>query len=341
MGMILKTVTNLGGNDCHGVGFDLAHVDVARHHEETVHAPGGSPRVAADPNGFAVVSGVTDQVDGVVHLSTAARATINSTSVLAKVVVSHDGNGENPVCIEGSHDGVGVGRNVNIRGNAGTDSCGVESTAALLSLVSVVVGFGLSTGALDVVPGVGRPSTVASVIDTVAINQLLFTQSDGLTVLSAVGEFECGSGRKGPAASATSLISGSLHAGAGTVVNGSWSTTFSERFSPFAAGSVRGPSSEKSLEFLWVQVRKYIVSHGVGEFLGVVGFDFLVDSGKVGFTFVMLREVMSFGMLNLVFFPVSVDFAIEDVGVRGHNHAGQHESNRVLHHLESVKSRFS
>jgi hypothetical protein len=38
---------------------------------------------------------------------------------------------------------------------------------------------------------------------------------------------------------------------------------------------------------------------------------------------------------------VSVDFAIEDVGVRGHNHAGQHESNRVLHHLESVKSRFS
>lgn len=175
--------------------IDSSDLDVA-----TV-TPSGSPGVSDDVVVLATLVSVSNDGDGVVESGWAGGGVEDTASVLLEVsVASSEGNGEDTL----------VGGSLVLGGSScnrlpGRDSDGTRSSSAssISGSVWVLGGEHLWLG-LEVVPGRGVPSTVATVWD--AVNKLLLREVEELLVLSPVGILGTSGGTESPAGTTSTLV---------------------------------------------------------------------------------------------------------------------------------------
>jgi hypothetical protein len=173
--------------------------------DETIFTPVGVPRVSDDP--VRTSRGInipTDNLDAVVKLIAAGRG--DNASVIILPGGSIDADAQGTVGHHGSLHGSFVGRlsSISKSRNLNEDFATVVSARSTFSRFTRSVGvrgFALKTVLLDVLEGSGQVTTVASAVSGIAINNLLGSEDDSLTLGQNPGGFSSFSGRESPARS--------------------------------------------------------------------------------------------------------------------------------------------
>lgn len=167
-------------------------------------SPSDSPGVLNQPVRSVVLSSVSDSENSVVSLNRARAWAVNSSDVELESDSGVESNGERSLVVEGV-DHLASG-DVVVSLNLDNSQGGVELARLLDS--SVWVAFPGFDSSVFGQPGVGsvHESSVASFVQLVAINQLLWGEREKLLVDDLVLSLKSGRGREGPAGSARSLV---------------------------------------------------------------------------------------------------------------------------------------
>lgn len=191
-----------------------AHVASSLDPEEPVVTPGGSPRVLDVPEVNSVLSSISSGQDGVIDVLSGCAAVsdlVNSSLVVLEARDDLEGNRNGTSVVEplSQLNLITFGDVVGSESNVSNSD--LRSVNALSVLSSVGVGHvGLnSSGVPDVLKGVRRKSSVASVIVEItgAVDELLLREGDVSSLSEDVPVGLHGSnGGEGPARSARSLI---------------------------------------------------------------------------------------------------------------------------------------
>lgn len=171
-------------------------------------SPVGSPRVTDDPDGGSGHGGPSGELDSVVELTTASRGRGDDSGDigLPDGGINTDGWWSSSVG-ELLHGGLIVGLgDVLPAGDLGSD-VGSRELAGSADLSVWVRGIGIDSSVFDdVLVGIWWVSSVASLVDSVAVNELLHGELDERVSGDEPLGFNGFGGREGPARSALLLV---------------------------------------------------------------------------------------------------------------------------------------
>jgi len=185
----------------------------------------------------------------------------NTTSVeLEDELVGLDGNGDG-LLDEGSLHGINVSNSDVGISSVGLVSLGrIESACSGDSLVRIV-SFSFNTSLSSVFETITHQTTIAALISSNAINQVLFREGDEVLVVDEVETFEGTNGRESPAGTARSLV---LDGGDGTLsspIDGGGEVLSSEGVDGFSSSVTSGGvTSVDGTEFFRAQISKVVQS---------------------------------------------------------------------------------
>jgi len=168
--------------------------------------PGSSPRVSHDPVALVSIASVPNHTDGVIESRTASGVVEDTRMVTREgASVGFDQDRDGLLGDETLH-GADVVSCSHVVG-AGFDT----SSSAVVSARSVLGGVGVRRLSHEVVlsgivEGSSLPSTTATVVALVAVNELLLGERQKSASLDEVTSFKGGSGGEGPARTALSLV---------------------------------------------------------------------------------------------------------------------------------------
>jgi len=211
--------SNLLGNDTHRIVLNTASVDATLDTDITVLTPALSPRVLDDPVLGAILN--TPAYDGhtVIRLASIATIAVHDAAAVVVELGGVDGDSKRTVLLEGSHDLVLV------VGSEGVDAldehlglAGNEPASVIIALIAVVRLEHHATVVLDEVHGISGPAAAATVVVSVAIDDLLLRKGKKLVVLEIVGTLHSSNTAESPAGTALHLILNLSHSTLGTPV---------------------------------------------------------------------------------------------------------------------------
>lgn len=168
--------------------------------------PGRSPRVSHDPVALVAIASVSDDTDGVIESGTTSRVVEDTGMVSGEdASVGFDEDRDGLLGNGSLHGADVVGTDHVVGGGLDTGSSTVVSARTVLGGV-LVRGLSHEVVLGSVVEGSSLPSTGASVVGFVAINELLLGERQKSSGLDEVASFKGGSGGERPARSALSLV---------------------------------------------------------------------------------------------------------------------------------------
>jgi len=273
--------------------------------------PGWAPGVLDFVVVNTVQAAVTDSQDTVVQVGTAGASEDTALVELEGSLVSLNGDGDRADVQGAHHVSIAVGLDVDVAGRSNTGDLGagrlVAGTSSLGGARCVrIVSFLADTTVLgDPVEGMIHQTTVAAhigttVLEVVAVNQVLLGEGDQGAVLVEVSTLKSTSGGERPAGTALALILDRSDSTLGGPINGgSQSGDISSLVDLGSSGWLRALQAQLDVltPLVLGHVGELVVAKSVGEVLGVVGLNDVIVVGIVG---QHLHEVRSRAGGNLV-----------------------------------------
>jgi len=248
--------------------IDGGDVDVA------LVSPRSTPGVSDNVVVLSIAVSITNGGDGVIKLGSASSGVEDTRSVALE-----DGS----VGLDGNGGGSGGDGSLEVGNGSGTNGGdGLDVDLALGGIVLASSGSGsvwvssleLLAVSLDVVHGVGLPTTLATIRGGIAVNNLLLGEGEESAGGNEVVSLNGGGGREGPAGTALTLVLDGVDGTLGSPVDGVGEVVGGEGDNGGLVNGLGSLVSEESLVLILGPGGELIVSNGEGV-LGV-GVD-LVD----------------------------------------------------------------
>eukprot|EP01137_Pigoraptor_chileana_P014279 Opistho-2@68712 len=173
-------------------------------------APGRAPRVLDDPVLLAglCVGTIADNEDTVVKVLGVAedRPGVSDTAKVELHGAGVDADRNGAILSDPGGELVLVGRERQVASDSGSDTGRLECAGVLGSLVGIVGLKVKTSNLLDLRVGILGETAVASLIDRVAVDQLLLRERDELARLALPLSLNVAGGRESPAAAALALV---------------------------------------------------------------------------------------------------------------------------------------
>lgn len=253
-------------------------------------SPRGSPRVSDDVVVLAVVGSVSNNNDGVVKSSSTSWVVHNTSSVSSEVWVSSSNGDRNWALVDSGNELVNRsgwhlmdGGDVDLSRELGGSASLVRGLIWIVALKNLSV-------LLNVLHTILGKTTLATVADVIAVNELLLSELDEVSGLNSVMTLNVGSGSERPARSAHSLVLNWVDCSLLSPVDGS-SVVSSWELGEFAWLVELVLFSHHSLEFVVGHGGEHVMADGEGVFW------VLVD--EVILSIVLLENVQSVFVLLL------------------------------------------
>lgn len=269
----------------------------------TLFTPRRTPRVSYDPG----VSSVTNDGNTVIKGSTASDVVDDTTSVVLEWgSVGFNGNRDD-LSGSGSLKSLPVvGRDILVTSVLEDDFVSIVLALAVNTLV-IVRFFGLDTLLSNIGESVVHKTSVATVVLSGAVNELLFREREELTV-EGLETFKSGNSGESPARSALSLVLNGINTLA-SVVDGLRVGASGEVDSVLLGGGFTSETEVDSGEFFVGKIGELVDTDSVGSFNGVVG----VNNGLVGLEDGESLDVFGTTILLVVFSLESQVLRVERV----------------------------
>jgi len=209
-------VANLLGNDTHRIVLNTASILTTEDADITVLTPRAAPRVLDDPVLGAALNTPANNSNTVIRLTSIATIAVHDTRAVPVELGSIKSDSKRTILLDSGHHLLLVtsGEGVNaLHLHLGLGS--IETALVVLTLIRIVLLEHEATVVLDVVHGISRPATVATVVIGITVDDLLLRERKKLVVLEEVGTLASNNSAESPAGTALLLI---LHVNNGTLL---------------------------------------------------------------------------------------------------------------------------